>query len=215
LLVAKFDKSREIIMRGAYNKLTIVFNSLGLNHFLDIPLGKIAQDHFALFEHYGEDFEKIIQEIFNADHLEDKRDLLDAFFLSKLVGFQEERLSYAVQAIHTHGGDVSIQKIAKELGISRRTLLRLFHTHLALSPVEYKSIIKFRRALDIYQNQVEKTNISTLSYEANFYDQSDLNFHFKAKTGLSPKQLFSTIKTVNQDLYWKMERVPKFQDNQM
>jgi len=212
LLVGKFDRSREIILKGRYNKLTIVFNPLGLNHFLDIPLSNLVESHFSIFDYFGESFDRRLTQVFNSERIESKRDLLDEYFESKYIEFKEHRLSYAVNRMFTCRGKISIQKIASELKISRKTLLRLFKTHLGISPMEYKSIIRFRNALSIYQNQATKTSLSSLSYEANFYDQSDLNSHFRIRTGMSPKQLFSGIETIQSDLYWKVEHVPKVQD---
>lgn len=212
LLVGKFDRSREIILNGPYNKLTIVFNPLGLNNFIDIPLANIIESHFSFFDYFGDTFDQTLQQVFSSDNLETKRDILDKFFESKLIGFVEHRLSFAINQILKTGGDISILALADELLISRRTLHRIFKAHLGFSPMEYKSIVKFRRALNIYQNRVTKTNFSSLSYAANFYDQSDLNAHFKVKTGLSPKQLFSVIETIERELYWKVEYVPKVQD---
>lgn len=212
LLVGKFDKSREIVLKGPYNKLSMVFHPLGLNHFLDIPCSHIIEPHFSFFDYFGESFDRMLAQAFAADKIEAKRDLLDQYFESHYVGFQEHRLSLAIKEMFDSGGNCSIQEIAASMGISRKTLQRIFKTHLGYSPVEYKSIIKFRRALDLYQGQMNQNNLSSLAYEANFYDQSDLNAHFKIRTGLTPKQLFSEIDTIAKGLYWKVAYVPKVQD---
>lgn len=208
LLVGKFDQSREIIMKGPFNKLTIVFNPLGLNHFLVKPLSKIVSDHFSFFECFEKEFDDVINRVFSASDLETKRDILDHFLENKLIGFQEERLTIAIRKIFDSEGQIPIQQIANELQISRRTLLRIFKTHVTYTPTEYKSIVKFRNALNIYQKKPTKPSLSALSYRANFYDQSDLNAHFKAKTGMSPKQLFSAIESIKQELHWKIEQLP-------
>lgn len=212
LLVSKFDRSREIITKGRFNKLTIVFHPLGINHFLPLPLSKYSADHFSFFESFGDSFDKLLTAVFSTEDLEQKRDLLDTYFYQKYLGFKEQRLVTAVQKIFENEGDTSVQELATALGISRKTLLRLFKTHLSYSPSTYKSIVKFRQTLDRYQRKTAKPNFSALAYEADYYDQSDLNFHFKDKTGLTPQQLFSSIQTIEKDLYWKIDPVPKVQD---
>lgn len=52
---------------------------------------------------------------------------------------------------------------------------------------------------------MSRTNFGSLAQEANFYDQSDLNAHFKSKTGLSPKQLFAAIETIEKGLFRKID----------
>ena len=210
LLVGKFDKSREIVLKGPYDKLSVVFNPLGLNHFVDLPLARLVQPHFSFFNYFGESFDKILHSVFEEDGMEEKRDILDQYFSSRLLGFSEDRLAYAVDQIMKNS-EIAIQSISEELQISRKTLLRLFKKHLAQSPTDFKQAVRFRKALNIYQNRTGTSNLSYLAYEAQFYDQSDLNNHFKAKTGLSPRQLFSTLHTIEKGLYWKVDYVPKVQ----
>jgi AraC-like DNA-binding protein len=214
LLVSKFDRSREIIMRGRFKKISIVFNPLGINQFLRRPLSGLTESHFSFFDHFGPTFDQLLATIFTAESLEQKRNLLDAFFCAQYIGFEETRLTFAVEKIVENTEQVSIQEIAGALGISRKTILRLFKQHLAYSPSEYKSVVRFRRALEAYQNKHQLINFSELAYEALYYDQSDLNFHFKQKTGLTPQQLFLVLQTIEKGLYWKIDHVPKVQDKE-
>ena len=212
LLVSKFDRSRSILMKGAFHKLTIVFHPLGINHFLARPLSNIAQSHFSFFDSFGPSFEELLPALFASPSMEVKRDLLDQYFRRHFIGFEAPRLQEAVQLLFAKEGIISIQEIANHIGVSRKTILRLFKEHLAYSPTEYKSIIKFRMALDRYQNQKQKPNLATLAHDSSYYDQADFNFHFKKRTGLSPQQLFRGLETIQKGLYWKLEHVPKIQD---
>lgn len=209
LLVSKFDHSRQIITKGPFNKLSIVFNPLGINHFLKLPLSKIAQAHFSFFNYFDPAFDALLEEVFATSNLEEKGYLLDTFFQAQFVGFQEHRLIHSVNRILETNGQIGVEVLAEELGISRKTLLRLFKKHLDYSPSTYKSIVKFRETLNSYQSAQKKPNFSALAHEAAYYDQSDLNAHFKEKTGLTPNQLFSELQTIQQDLYWKLEAKPK------
>ncbi|MEM6377898.1 MAG: AraC family transcriptional regulator [Bacteroidota bacterium] len=214
LLVAKFDRSREIIMRGPFHKLSIVFQPLGINHFLEPPLSQIAEDHFTFFDYFGPEFDALLDQVFELDQLEAKRDLLDDFFIKNYVGFSEDRLKFAVQEILDNEASVSIQQLSETLQISRKTLLRLFKKHLAISPTDYKSIVKFRKALLAYQDKKNRPSLADLAYTVDYYDQSDLNFHFKQKTGQTPQELFKILKTIEKDLFWQIAHVPKVQDKQ-
>jgi AraC-like DNA-binding protein len=184
LLVSKIDKSREIITEGKFKKLTIVFNPLGLNHFVDVPLSQLTEDHFSFFNHFDSSFDVVLEKIFIEDNMEIVRDLLDRFFIKNYVEFSEKRIIYAVNTILKTNGIISVEQISKELKVSRKTIFRLFKKHLSYSPSEYKSIVKFRKTLNIYQQQKDKNNFSSLAYEAFYYDQSDLNFNFKEKSAL-------------------------------
>jgi AraC-like DNA-binding protein len=61
----------------------------------------------------------------------------------------------------------------------------------------------------LYQSERTKPSFSSLAYAANYYDQSDLNFHFKAKTGLTPSELFGNLQTIEKGLYWSLSQKSK------
>ena len=212
LLVSKFDYSRQIITKGPFNKLTIVFNPLGINHFLKLPLAKLAKSHFSFFDYFDPAFESLMKQVFKTQSLEEKGSLLDAFFQNQLLDFKEHRMIHAVNRILETTGQIGVEILSEELEISRKTLLRLFKKHLDYSPSTYKSIVKFRETLISYQNARKKPNFSALAHEAAYYDQSDLNAHFKEKTGLTPNQLFSELRTIQRGLYWKLEGYPDRSD---
>lgn len=132
--MAKFDVSREIVQIGSFSKLSVAFKPLGLNHFLQQPLSNIADAYCTEFDEFGKSFDDVIERVFQANDLEIKRDLLDAFFIEKLVGFEEPKLCQAVDALLKSAGTESIQHTADGLGTSRKTLLRLFKKHLLYSP---------------------------------------------------------------------------------
>ncbi|MEO1436609.1 MAG: helix-turn-helix domain-containing protein [Bacteroidota bacterium] len=212
LLVSRFDQTREIVMNGRFDKLTIVFWPLGINPFLNQDLAKIGQEHFAFFNHFGPAFETVLQQVFETDLLTEKRVLLDAFFVEQVKPFQVPALQEAVRYWQETEATISVDAMARKLGISRKTLLRLFRRHLMMSPSEFKSILRFRKALEHAQSSEHFKGLSDLAYTADYYDQSDLNAHFKVKTGMTPKQLFQQIQTIDDHLYWNYRRVPKVQD---
>ncbi len=203
LLVGKFNRSRKIELFGPQNKITIVFNPLGINHFIDIPLSNLIQEHFSFFKYYGASFKETLTNVYRETKLEQKRDLLDEFFLNHYHPFAEKRLTIAVKNIINTNDIVKISDLASDIGISRRTLLRLFQKHLSYSIKEYLSVVKFRKAL--IQSQKNQYSLTRLAMEANYYDQSDFIKNTRLKSGESPKQLFANLKKLESELFWKVE----------
>ena len=85
--------------------------------------------------------------------------------------------------------------------ISRKTVLRLFRQHLDMSPTEYKSILKFRKSLEAFQEENHDGQMTQLAYEGAYYDQADFNNHFKEKTVLTLKQLFAELNDIKKGLF--------------
>lgn len=206
LFVGKFNRSREIHTYGPYQKLTIVFHPLGLNHFVKGPLGPLIQEHFSFFNYYGEQLDQLLPELFSNPDLAVRSQRLDDFFLSQYHEFTERRLKRAVALILETEDALKVQEIANQLQISRKTLLRLFRKHLAYSVEEYISVVKFRKTMINYQSKSGKRNLSQIALEGNYYDQSDFYKNYKLKCGQNPTQLFQELKTIDDGLFWKLSK---------
>ncbi len=204
ILVGKFNLSREIIMLGPFNKFSIVFHPLGLNQFVQEPLSNFIAEHFSLVDPFSEELTSLFPLLFSKESAESKRDSLDQFFLQKFNPFKEERLSQAVIHILEAEEPLRVSQMAQRIGISRKTLLRLFQKHLSYSVEEYLSVVKFRKALIQYQQKEEKPNLIEVAYDQNYYDQADFNRQIKFRSGQSPRQLFKELHTIQKGLYWKL-----------
>lgn len=202
LFVGKFNFSRSIEMQGPFDKITLVFHPLGFNHFFTQPVGSLIQEHFAFFSAFGPDFLALCNRLFTEKDLSVVGKQLDQFLTSRLVGFSETRLHKSVQRILDADQPLGIGNLANELGIHRKTLLRLFRRHLNYSPEEYQSVVRFRRAMIQFQESNPKPTLSSLAHANQYYDQSEFNRQFKARSGLSPRLLFEHLQTIQPGLFW-------------
>lgn len=92
--------SKQVRLRGVFNKIGIVFNPLGINHFIKHPLSRIITNYrVSNFEYFGNDFLKTSNLVFNEPNLENKAKLLDIFFKTKFNKFEDERAIKAVDII--------------------------------------------------------------------------------------------------------------------
>lgn len=202
LLVSKFDRAREIVMQGPMDKVSIVFHPLGLHHFVDAPMTKVIGEHFTFFEAWGAALDELLPTLFEVPTLVEKRDLLDAFLMERYRDFQTPRLRQAVDIILKSEETVRVTDLATALKISRKTLLRLFRKHLGYSVEEYLSVVRFRKALNLWEAQQDQFRLTDLAYESGYYDQPDFNHQFKLKTGMNPRQLFAVLESLDDGLFW-------------
>ena len=204
ILTVNNKTSREVRLRGVFNKIGIVFHPLGINHFIDTPLCQLLKSTRAsTFNYFGDAFLDTSRAVFDASTLADKRNVLDTFFKERFKGFEDERILKAIDLIFNASDIPSAQELADSLAISRKTLLRLFKTHLCFSVQEFKSVVKFRKALVLYHESINKPPLSHVAYDTKYYDQSDFINHFKSITGLNPVKFFSSINTIStHGPYW-------------
>lgn len=90
----------------------------------------------------------------------------------------------AAQYIIDSKGEISIQKIIEDVGVSERSLERYFKSHIGVSPKFYSRIIRFSNIFNLVQ--VADFNWSDVTYLAGFYDQSHFIKNFKEFTGEEP-----------------------------
>jgi AraC-like DNA-binding protein len=199
-------KSKEVRLRGLFNKIGIVFNPLGINHFINRPLSEIVTESISEFDYFGMSLDEIAKEVFDKENLIDKRISLDNFFLNKYSSISDDRIVNAVGEILDSEGSIKIKDLAQQLNISRETLLRIFKKHLCYSFEEFKSVVRFRRALEYYVENEVKPNLTNVAIENQYYDQSAFVKHFKKVTGLSPKKFFSSLHDIgNSGTYWTFD----------
>lgn len=206
-LTINYKKSKMVQMKGAFDKLGIVFNPLGLNSFLEGHLWKYAQGRITEFDAMNPDLLEIAQKVYQAGKPAQKRDLLDAFFESRYIGFKDARVIKAVHLIHQyeHEGPLKSKDIAAQVGVSRETLFRLFKKHLCCSVEQYKSVVRFRKALDVYHQSKHIPKLTQVAAASAYYDQSDFIRHFKNATGFNPKSFFSKLQAISsEDTYWTL-----------
>jgi AraC-like DNA-binding protein len=83
-------------------------------------------------------------------------------------------------------GNVSINEIADQCGMSKRTLERKFLDIHGVSPKQYTRIVRFRSVVQYLQTQTEMPDWHELLYRSNYYDQSHFIHDFREFTGQSP-----------------------------
>jgi AraC-like DNA-binding protein len=96
----------------------------------------------------------------------------------------------SVAAILRQKGDVRIDRLISETGISRKYLNTAFRQFVGVSPKTLCNIIKLNYFINYRKSHLSR-NLTSCSYEANFYDQSHLIKLFRTFTGKSPRVYFN------------------------
>ena len=115
------------------------------------------------FNYFGKEFEEVLSNVFKTDNLDIKCNLLDNFFLSKLVNFKHSVLIDCLNMIIESNGTIKVETLVETTGINRKTLLRHFQKHFCCSIEEYKKMVKFRNTLNFTQSQLEFNSLTEIS----------------------------------------------------
>jgi len=81
---------------------------------------------------------------------------------------------------------LTIKEIADHLGYSDRWIQNLFKVQVGLSPSKVTQILRFNKTIELLK-QKPIVNLTHISYEAGYYDQSHLIKEFRKFTSSTPK----------------------------
>ncbi len=206
LYTMNYSQNISVSLNGCFNKIGVAFQVAGINHFVSEELCKIYNNVTKEFNYFGKEFEEVLSNVFKTDNLDIKCNLLDNFFLSKLVNFKHSVLIDCLNMIIESNGTIKVETLVETTGINRKTLLRHFQKHFCCSIEEYKKMVKFRNTLNFTQSQLEFNSLTEISLYNHYYDQSDFNKQFKTITNYTPKELLSKIKKMGEEgTYWVFE----------
>ncbi|HEX6640930.1 MAG TPA: helix-turn-helix domain-containing protein [Thermoanaerobaculia bacterium] len=110
--------------------------------------------------------------------------MLEVELLRRLDPDRDRRVDGAVEQIVRRGGNVRIDALARDLGISRQHLARQFLHHVGVSPKTFARVMRFRALTDgIDANEVDWADAAVAH---GYYDQSHLIAEFRELAGTTP-----------------------------
>lgn len=195
-------------MNSPFDKLGIVFQPLGLNHFVENDVSSLITQTFNLnLSLFSLHIKKTLDQVYSTESFTEKTALLDHYFQQIFTGFTDKKMKQAMGLALAKNADYTVQSLANELEISRKTLLRMFNRHLNCSVKDYLRVIKFRKAVDHFQSSHKNSRLTDLAYDMDYNDQSEFIHHFKKLTGFSPKPFFKNLEPhSNQGTYWSKKK---------
>lgn len=107
---------------------------------------------------------------------------IESELLRRLDPERDRRVDAAVSRIAR--GEMRIDELAREIGISRQHLARQFLHHVGVSPKTFARVMRFRRLT----NSLSATDVdwADVAAEHGFYDQSHLIADFRELAGTTP-----------------------------
>lgn len=192
-LICHYKKPFKIHYEGKIREITFYFKPLGLNAFIPKQLKYYLENYSSSFIPF-EDYETTFKSILNESNMEEQRNQIEKYWLSKLIGFENPLIQDVALELIQNAEAASIEQLAAKHHTSRQNIARQFHIHLGKTPSEFRKIQRFRETMAKNTGLANNDkNKGTLNYDSSFYDQSHLIKDFKAFTGLAPKAFFKSV----------------------
>lgn len=184
--LARYTKPVEILYKNQISEITIYFKPAAINHFIDKADLLFQQKNAINFNPFPDFFEKM-KEILELKDQTRQIELLEEYWLSK---FKHKDLQLIENILLDMESDLKISDIAAKYNISRQHLNTLFSKTVGKPCSEFRKINRFRATIEKKKNA---KNLSQLTYDNMFYDQSHMIKDFKELTKVSPQSFFKKI----------------------
>lgn len=187
---------------GILDKVTIVFKPLGLNHFISKSLLSVTPGTSQVVTDWlqHQHCSAFLDSFYQTEDQHRRIDILETFLLTiyrTLPGASV--LEQAIERLMDFEGEPAVEEIIRDLDMNSRTFNRLFLRELALSPVRFRKIARFRHSL---KNKIFSQHFETLTeigYRSNFFDQAYFVKVYRKLTGQNPSLFFKTIDKLADD----------------
>lgn len=188
--VSRCSVPTEICYAQSVNEITVYFQPLGLYHFFETEKAESLQTKIHL-----SDFKAIMKDILKETDRKRQIEMLEDYWLSK---FQQKTLALPYTILEDFESELSIEEIAVKNRITRQYLNKISKRYLGKPASEFRKIQRFRNVLI---SNKKSRNLTELSYEHLFYDQSHFIKDFKELTKISPGKFFEHVDT-EQNTIW-------------
>jgi AraC-like DNA-binding protein len=178
--------------QGRSHCLQVNFSPLGALRFFGIAQSEMAGRPLALDDLLGSGAQKLIDELHDAADWPQRFALLDRFIVRRFERAKEpnDTVRQVWHGLRESKGAVAIGSLARDAGVSRRHLAKLFRAEIGATPKTMARILRFEHAREMAQT-VPRLGWADLAYAAGYADQAHLVREFRELSGLSPRDLLS------------------------
>jgi AraC-like DNA-binding protein len=190
-LIGQLTKPYVIEPIGVTGSFVVQFKPNGFLPFATIPIKEMENTAIPLDKLFGENGNKLGEQILNANATAQRIQIIETFLLKELAN--QKRIDHIVKStvdvILNANGQFSVNKFSKHNDISRRQLTRKFSSTIGLSPKQLSKTIRIQATLKSLLNN-EVTSLTDLAYQNEYFDQAHFIKDFKEFTGLTPKEFY-------------------------
>lgn len=196
LIAGQMHSSVLIGPSGNVDLFGVRFHPAGAFRFLRFDMNELSDRIEPLESVVGSSVSVIEDHLAGTPDFHSRVAIVEAF----LAGLMTSRdsnpyVDHAVALIASLNGTSSIRDIAREVGVSERSLERAFRRYVGASPKAFSRVVRFQRVLREIENQGEDDILST-ALDLGYYDQSHLINDFNQFSGTSPTAFYERSRQI-------------------
>lgn len=188
---------------GRQKRIGIVFKPLGVNQFLKYSPGQLKEANNPSLipaTYFDRSFAEFGKNLDMDQPLSHTAKLIEELLLKNYTTFVNAVLERCLQKIADPDELKKIEEVAHQAGAATKTVNRLFHKHIGLSPVEFRKIAQFRYAIKT-RLENKKASISSIALVNNYYDLPYMIRVFRKFTGINATAFFRNVSSSGDGQY--------------
>lgn len=196
-LYGQLNSFKDIYSDSSIEMIIVVFHPNGINHLLGVASSELSETILNIDTLFGKEGTELHEKLGGQIKIQDRLFLLNKFF-KKLEAKKPQTNQLIANAsldfISKNKGLFSLRQLVDYTGYTEKHIERKFKECIGLNPKKFGSIIKLHHFLKLLEVKTQNTNLTSISYQAGFADQSHLIKEFKKQTGITPTEYLSSKK---------------------
>lgn len=196
-VVAQMKSFLKIQAHGKTGIMAVRFSAIGAYHFFGMPMKEIANAEVGLRNIWPELAGEVEERINLAKTTHQRSQILQHYLLLQLSrnSYVDSTIDCCVQEIKKAKGQLSVDALANQVGVSNRQLVRRFDKCIGLSPKEFIRITKFLSSLDMMRYAKDQS-LTEIAVDSGYYDQAHFIHDFREFSGMTPTDYLASSHVV-------------------
>ncbi|MBU3822066.1 helix-turn-helix transcriptional regulator [Flavobacteriaceae bacterium XHP0103] len=193
-LIGLQTKSYNVKFNDLVKVFGIRFNPEGIYNIFGVPPSYFTSTFEDSKDVLGVDFDDYCSRLRELKSVEEQIELTENYLFEKLrkaltVGIDYIKIASGI--IRRHHGLITLDDLIKQIPIGARQLQREFKNKFGITAKEYMRLSRLN-AIQNYMQTNTAINLTALTYEQGFSDQSHFTKEFKMLTGVNPKKFLNS-----------------------
>jgi AraC-like DNA-binding protein len=187
--VGTMTRPLDVTYAGSVDLFAVRFRAGAARPFLDAPADDLTDATASLDTLWGGRSEELLDRLATAPSASERIQALDALLLERLDRgpAADERVLRAAELLVRRRGGVSVEELAKAVGLGRRQLERRFRVSVGVTPKLACRVARLRRAVSLLDGRPE-TSLADVAFAAGYADQPHLTRELRMLAGTTPAQ---------------------------
>lgn len=140
---------------------------------------------------FQESQEKIKQQFDKCREAEELFTEMEGLLTKNVLVRDLSLITKAIKLINESAGEMKISDLAREMGVSPRTIRSRFHDHIGCAPKEYARLVKLKQIA--WQLKHSPDSLPEIAHDNHYFDQAHFIHDMRNITGKAPKELKKEI----------------------